>query len=66
MGKVEMLKNFNDGTVYHKAGTIQDVSSETEKLYLEKGWAIKLNAPKIKKDEPIAEISDDEILETII
>lgn len=67
MGKVEMLKNYNDGTNYFKAGTIQDISSDLEKLFLEKNWAKKLNAPKIKKEEKsIDEISDDEILETLI
>lgn len=66
MGKVEMIKNVDDGITYRKAGTIQDISSDLEKLYLEKGWAIKVKQPKTKKEEPIIELSDDEILETLI
>jgi len=68
MGKVQMLKNVNDGIAYHKADSIYEVSNETEKLYIEKGWAMKVKAKKEKKDEEIIidQISDDEILETII
>jgi hypothetical protein len=66
MGKVQMLKNVNDGIAYHKADLIYEVSNEIEKLYIEKGWAMKVKQPKTKKEEPIIEISDDEILETII
>jgi hypothetical protein len=55
MGKITMLKNVNDGINYYKAYGIFDVSSEIEKLFISKGWAIKSSK---KVEEVIEEIID--------
>jgi phosphoribosylanthranilate isomerase len=55
MGKITMLKNVNDGINYHKAYSTIDVSSEVEKLFISKGWAIKSSK---KVEEVIEEIID--------
>ena len=55
MGKITMLKNVNDGINYYKAYGIFDVSSEVEKLFISKGWAIKSSK---KVEEVIEEIID--------
>ena len=61
MGKITMLKNVNDGINYHKAYSTIDVSSEVEKLFISKGWAIKSS----KKVEEIVEEEIEEIEEII-
>lgn len=62
MGKVTMLKNVNDGINYYKAYGIFDVSSEVEKLFISKGWAIKSS----KKVEEIVEEEIEEIIDPVI
>jgi hypothetical protein len=62
MGKITMLKNVNDGINYYKAYGIFDVSSEVEKLFISKGWAIKLS----KKVEEIVEEEIEEIIDSVI
>lgn len=62
MGKITMLKNVNDGINYYKAYGIFDVSSEVEKLFISKGWAIKSSK---KIEEIIDTIIDDGSLEII-
>ena len=62
MGKITMLKNVNDGINYHKAYSIFDVSSEVEKLFISKGWAIKSS----KKVEEIVEEEIEEIIDPVI
>lgn len=59
MGKITMLKNVNDGINYYKAYGIFDVSSEVEKLFISKGWAIK-SSNKVEEviEEEIQEIID--------
>jgi len=61
MGKITMLKNVNDGINYYKAYGIFDVSSEIEKLFISKGWAIKSS----KKVAEIVEEIEEEIDEII-
>jgi hypothetical protein len=61
MGKITMLKNVNDGINYYKAYGIFDVSSEIEKLFISKGWAIKSS----KKVEEVIEEIVQEIEEII-
>jgi len=62
MGKITMLKNVNDGINYYKAYGIFDVSSEVEKLFISKGWAIKSS----KKVEEVIEEEIDEIINPVI
>jgi phosphoribosylanthranilate isomerase len=62
MGKITMLKNVNDGIHYYKAYGIFDVSSEVEKLFISKGWAIKSS----KKVEEIVEEEIEEIIDPVI
>ena len=62
MGKITMLKNVNDGINYYKAYGIFDVSSEVEKLFISKGWAIKSS----KKVEEIIEDEIEEIINPVI
>jgi hypothetical protein len=67
MGKITMLKNVNDGINYYKAYGIFDVSSEVEKLFISKGWAIK-SSKKVEEiveqiEEIIDPVIDDESLE---
>jgi hypothetical protein len=62
MGKITMLKNVNDGINYYKAYGIFDVSSEVEKLFISKGWAIKSS----KKVEEIIEEEIEEIINPVI
>ena len=62
MGKITMLKNVNDGINYYKAYGIFDVSSEVEKLFISKGWAIKSS----KKIEEIIEEEIEEIIDPVI
>jgi hypothetical protein len=67
MGKITMLKNVNDGINYYKAYGIFDVSSEIEKLFISKGWAIK-SSKKVEEiveeiEEIINPVIDDESLE---
>jgi hypothetical protein len=62
MGKITMLKNVNDGINYYKAYGIFDVSSEVEKLFISKGWAIKSS----KKVEEIIEEEIEEIIDLVI
>jgi hypothetical protein len=67
MGKITMLKNVNDGINYYKAYGIFDVSSEVEKLFISKGWAIK-SSKKVEEiveeiQEIINPVIDDESLE---
>ena len=62
MGKITMLKNVNDGINYYKAYGIFDVSSEVEKLFVSKGWAIKSS----KKIEEIIEEEIEEIIDPVI
>lgn len=64
MGKITMLKNVNDGINYHKAGSTIDVSSEVEKLFISKGWAIK-SSKKVEEviEEIIDPVIDEESLE---
>ena len=62
MGKITMLKNVNDGINYHKAYSTIDVSSEVEKLFISKGWAIKSS----KKVEEIVEAEIEEIIDPVI
>lgn len=62
MGKITMLKNVNDGINYYKAYSIIDVSSEVEKLFISKGWAIKSS----KKVEEIIEEEIEEIIDPVI
>ena len=62
MGKITMLKNVNDGINYYKAYGIFDVSSEVEKLFISKGWAIKSS----KKIEEIVEEEIEEIIDPVI
>lgn len=62
MGKITMLKNVNDGINYYKAYGIFDVSSEIEKLFISKGWAIKSS----KKVEEVIEEEIDEIINPVI
>jgi phosphoribosylanthranilate isomerase len=67
MGKITMLKNVNDGINYYKAYGIFDVSSEVEKLFISKGWAIK-SSKKVEEiveeiEENINPVIDDESLE---
>ena len=62
MGKITMLKNVNDGINYHKAYSTIDVSSEVEKLFISKGWAIKSS----KKLEEIVEEEIKEIIDPVI
>jgi phosphoribosylanthranilate isomerase len=67
MGKITMLKNVNDGINYYKAYGIFDVSSEVEKLFISKGWAIK-SSKKVEEiveeiEEIINPVIDDESLE---
>ncbi len=62
MGKITMLKNVNDGINYYKAYGIYDVSSEVEKLFISKGWAIKSS----KKVEEIVEEEIEEIIDPVI
>jgi hypothetical protein len=61
MGKITMLKNVNDGINYYKAYGIFDVSSEVEKLFISKGWAIKSSK---KVEEIVEEI--EEIINPVI
>lgn len=58
MGKITMLKNVNDGINYYKAYGIFDVSSEVEKLFISKGWAIKSSKKVEEIVEQIEEIID--------
>ena len=58
MGKITMLKNVNDGINYYKAYGIFDVSSEVEKLFISKGWAIKSSKKVEEIVEEIEEIID--------
>ena len=58
MGKITMLKNVNDGINYYKAYGIFDVSSEVEKLFISKGWAIKSSKKVEEIVEEIQEIID--------
>jgi phosphoribosylanthranilate isomerase len=62
MSKITMLKNVNDGINYYKAYGIFDVSSEVEKLFISKGWAIKSS----KKVEEIVEEEIEEIINPVI
>ena len=67
MGKITMLKNVNDGINYYKAYGIFDVSSEVEKLFISKGWAIK-SSKKVEEiveeiEQNINPVIDDESLE---
>jgi hypothetical protein len=67
MGKITMLKNVNDGVNYYKAYGIFDVSSEVEKLFISKGWAIK-SSKKVEEiveeiEEIINPVIDEESLE---
>ena len=62
MGKITMLKNVNDGINYHKAYSTIDVSSEVEKLFISKGWAIKSS----KKVEEIVQEEIEEIIDPVI
>jgi hypothetical protein len=62
MGKITMLKNVNDGINYYNAYGIFDVSSEVEKLFISKGWAIKSS----KKVEEIVEEEIEEIIDPVI
>lgn len=67
MGKITMLKNVNDGINYYKAYSTIDVSSEVEKLFISKGWAIK-SSKKVEEiveeiEEIIDPVIDDESLE---
>lgn len=62
MGKITMLKNVNDGINYHKAYSTIDVSSEVEKLFISKKWAIKSS----KKVEEIVEEEIEEIIDPVI
>ena len=62
MGKITMLKNVNDGINYYKAYGIFDVSSEVEKLFISKKWAIKSS----KKVEEIVEEEIEEIIDPVI
>ena len=62
MGKITILKNVNDGINYYKAYGIFDVSSEVEKLFISKGWAIKSS----KKVEEIVEEEIEEIIDPVI
>jgi phosphoribosylanthranilate isomerase len=62
MGKITMLKNVNDGINYYKAYGIFDVSSEVEKLFISKGWAIKSS----KKVEGVIEEVIEEIIDPVI
>ena len=62
MGKITMLKNVNDGINYYKAYSTIDVSSEVEKLFISKGWAIKSS----KKLEEIVEEEIKEIIDPVI
>jgi hypothetical protein len=62
MGKITMLKNVNDGINYYKAYGIFDVSSEVEKLFISKGWAIKSS----KKVEEVIEEEIQEIIDPVI
>jgi hypothetical protein len=67
MGKITMLKNVNDGINYYKAYGIYDVSSEVEKLFISKGWAIK-SSKKVEEiveeiEQNINPVIDDESLE---
>jgi len=62
MGKITMLKNVNDGINYYKAYGIFDVSSEVEKVFISKGWAIKSS----KKVEEIVEEEIEEIIDPVI
>ena len=62
MGKITMLKNVNDGINYYKAYGIFDVSSEVEKLFISKGWAIKSS----KKVEEVVEEEIEEIIDPVI
>jgi phosphoribosylanthranilate isomerase len=62
MSKITMLKNVNDGINYYKAYGIFDVSSEVEKLFISKGWAIKSS----KKVEEIVEEEIEEIIDPVI
>lgn len=62
MGKITMLKNVNDGINYYKAYGIFDVSSEVEKLFISKGWAIKSS----KKVEEVIEEEIEEIIDPVI
>lgn len=62
MGKITMLKNVNDGINYYKAYGIFDVSSEIEKLFISKGWAIKSS----KKVEEVIEEEIEEIIDPVI
>ena len=62
MGKITMLKNVNDGINYHKASNVVDVSSEVEKWFISKGWAIKSSK---KVEEVIKEVIE-EIIDPII
>lgn len=62
MGKITMLKNVNDGIKYHKAGSIVDVSSDIEKWFISKGWAIKSS----NKVEEIVEEEIEEIIDPVI
>jgi phosphoribosylanthranilate isomerase len=68
MGKITMLKNVNDGINYHKAGNVVDVSSEVEKWFISKGWAIKSSKKVVEVIEEVIEeiidpVIDDESLE---
>jgi len=67
MGKITMLKNVNDGINYHKAGSIVDISSDIEKLFISNGWAIK-SSKKVEEiveeiEEIINPVIDEESLE---
>ena len=53
MGKITMQKTVIYGVNYYTAYDIFDVSSEVEKLFISKGWAIK--SPK-KVEEIVEEI----------
>ena len=64
MGKITMLKNVNDGINYHKASNVVDVSSEVEKWFISKGWAIKSSKKVVEVIEEIIDpVIDDESLE---
>ena len=66
MGKITMLKNVNDGINYHKAYSTIDVSSEVEKLFISKGWAIKSSKKVEVIVEEIVEEEIEEIIDSVI
>lgn len=67
MGKLLMSRTVFDGKVYHKAGNIVEVNSETEKWYLQKGFAYKFDDKIIEELEEIEETeiaNEPEVIET--